>query len=40
MSGFDLTGPLRIDQGIRSARPRQQDAAFLKGFADRGDAET
>ena len=39
MRGLDLAGPFGIDQRLRSLRPRQQDAAFLKGFADRGDAE-
>jgi hypothetical protein len=40
MGSFNLTGPPRIDQGIRPVRPRQQDTAFLKCFADRGDPET
>ena len=40
MRGFDLAGPLGIDQRLRAPRPRQQDAAFLKGLADRGDPET
>ena len=40
MAGFDLGGALGIDQRCRSLRPRQQDAAFLKGLADRGDPET
>ena len=40
MGGFNLASPLCIDQGIRSARPRQQDTALLEGFADRGDPET
>ena len=39
MRGFDLGGAFGIDQRFRSVRPRQQDAAFLKGLADRGDAE-
>jgi hypothetical protein len=40
MRRLDLAGALGIDQRLRALRPRQQDAAFLKGFADRGDAET
>ena len=40
MRGLDLAGAFGIDQRLRSLRPRQQDAAFLEGFADRGDAET
>ena len=40
MRGLDLAGPLRVDQRLRALRPRQQDAAFLKGLADRGDPET
>src|SRR5882672_8141268 len=40
MGGLDLAGPLGIDQRLRSLRPCQQNAAFLKGFADRRDPET
>ena len=40
MGGLDLAGALRIDQRLRTLRPRQQDAAFLKGLADRGDPES
>src|ERR1700676_240912 len=40
IGSFDLAGALRVDQGVRPAPPRQQDAALLKGFADRGDPET
>src|SRR5215210_63925 len=37
---LDLAGQLRIYQRLRSLWPRQEDAAFLKGFADRGDPKT
>ncbi len=37
--GLDLAGFPGIDQRFFPLRPRQQDAAFLKSFADRGDAE-
>ena len=40
MGRFDLARPLGIDQGFRSAGAREQDPAFLKRFADRGDPET
>src|SRR5438552_7219813 len=39
MRRLDLLGAAGIDQRARSLRSRQEDAAFLKGFADRGDAE-
>ena len=39
MGGFDLAGPFRIDQRLRSPGARQQDAALLKGLADRRDPE-
>jgi len=39
MAGLDLGGVLRIDQRGRPLRPRQQDAAFLESFANRGDTE-
>ena len=37
---LDLGGPLRVDQGFRSARTREQNAAFLERLADRSDPET
>ncbi len=40
MRGLDLAGPFGIDQCLRSGRARQQDAAFLKGLADRRDSKT
>src|SRR6266404_4919866 len=40
VGGFDLAGALCIDQRLRSAWTRQQDAALLKGFTDRRDPET
>ncbi len=39
MGGFDRAGALRIDQRARTLRPRQQNAAFLEGLADRRDPE-
>src|ERR1700722_9243032 len=40
MRSLDLAGALGIDKAIRSADTREQDAAFLEGFADRGDPKT
>src|ERR1700745_4344576 len=39
MRRLDLARPPGIDQGTRTLLARQQDAAFLKGLADRGHAE-
>ena len=36
MRRLDLAGALGIDQRLRTSGARQQDAALLKGFADRG----
>jgi len=36
---LDLAGAPGIDQAVRSAGARQQDAALFKSFADRGDPE-
>ena len=33
-------GALGVNEGFRAAWTRQQDTAFLKGFADRRDPET
>ena len=40
MGGLDLARVFGVDQRLRSLGPRQQDAAFLEGLADGGDAET
>src|SRR6185503_17683809 len=39
MRRLDIAGAPGIDQRLRALRPRQKDAAFLKSFADRSDAE-
>src|SRR5450755_4335073 len=40
MGSLDRAGAAGIDQRVRAAWTRQQDATFLKGFADRRDPET
>ena len=39
MRRLDFAGASGIDQRLRALRPRQQDAALLESFADRGDTE-
>src|SRR3977135_4629507 len=40
MGSFDRAGAPRIDERFGFPWTRQQDAAFLEGFADRRDPET
>src|SRR3954451_16852775 len=40
MGSLELGGTLGIDQRVRSFRPREQNATFLEGLADRSDSKT